>query len=282
MGPTTRGWLAGTIALVVASCSSSYGESTPGGGPVAPGTEAGAAASASDGDSGGAEAGTDGTDADAAAGGDAGGPPSCPAFAVFCDDFESGTFGKWRESTISGGAVTLVKGASPAGSSLVMLSTVSSDGGYAAMRAELPVMSSGTFAVRSYVYLSKPLAFDSGFLKLRQRTSSNEDMTLKAATAGALKVDTDTSGSGADMIAASPAPIGTWFCLEWIVTLATSGRQRLRIDDVDVVDAVEDTVGTLSGGPYDELEMGFTYSSGGSQEIRFDHVVVARQPIGCK
>lgn len=214
------------------------------------------------------------------------GPAPCPPFAVFCDDFEDPSFAKWTLLFLAnGGTVTSITTPVRSGGRAMKAHAGPStpvDASYPAVgagaRVTVPAVSSGMLAVRAHVLMPAKLYAETTFVKVFAKNGV-DDMNLKIAASGAIKVDSDTPRAGAELTGTKGPPIGSWFCVEWQATIAASGRQRVLVDGEVVLDAGEDNT-TADG--FDRVQVGFHASNGAiAQDVIFDDVAIATQPIGC-
>jgi hypothetical protein len=211
---------------------------------------------------------------------------SCPSFALFCDDFESGDLTKWTSLFQSnGGKVSVVDAPVFEGkhalrafaptSTPIDASNPPTIG--AGARVGIAPLSSGMFAFRARVFMTSTLAPETTFVKVLAKNGV-DDMNVKITVNGLLKEDTDIPDEGPELTASKVAPTNTWFCLEWQATIATTGHQRLILDGETVLDTNENNFSSLG---YDQVQAGFEASKGSlTQEVLFDDVVIATQPIG--
>ena len=210
----------------------------------------------------------------------------CPAFAIFCEDFEKGTLDKFSSIEKSNaGDVSIVMTPVHMGARAMRAFggiNAAVDGSVpqseANAVASLGPPKTGLVVVRAYVYLPKALAGTTTIFKIS--AASGDDMNVKLqAPSGLLSVDTDTAGSGPDQLATKVPPYSKWFCLEWRATLGTNGHHTLILDGTTILDADENT---FTAGGYDQLHVGFTAAGGASaHEVFYDDLAIATQPLPC-
>ena len=210
----------------------------------------------------------------------------CPPFALFCDDFETGSLAKWQVETPNGGTTIVDTVLARRGARSLyarVLASVATDAGpiNSGARARAPIgaaKKSGLLATRSWIYLPAELEGDTTILKLRA-ASGPSDINLKVHTNKMLAVDADTPGSGSIKVGSRAPPVQRWFCLEWRVTIGAAGHVMVALDGETIVDADENT--EVSSG-FGEVAAGFTPTGHGSDgEVRFDDFAIADQPIAC-
>jgi hypothetical protein len=206
--------------------------------------------------------------------------------STFCDDFESGDLSKWTSllQTNSGkvSVVETMKFAgrwamyATAGPSTPVLGVYPTVG--AGARVTVPVVTTGLLAVRAHVFMPKILGAETTFLKAFAK-NGKDDMNVKITNGGLVKVDSDLPDAGPEITGTAGTPIGAWFCIEWQATIGATGHQKVLVDGALAVDVDENTF-TSEG--YDSVQVGFNAANGSvTQEIYFDDVVTATQPIGC-
>ena len=211
---------------------------------------------------------------------------TCPPFATFCDDFESGNLAKWPTLLETNSGKVSVVGTTVFAGKHAMYATAGPstpvNGNYpsvgAGARVPIPVVTSGMLTVRAYVFMPKFLGDETTFIKAFGKNGS-DDMNVKITNGGLVKVDSDIPDAGPELTGTKAPPTGAWTCIEWHATIGTAGHQRVIVDGENALDADENTF-TSQG--YDSVQIGFHAANGSvTQEIYFDEVVVATQPIGC-
>jgi len=226
---------------------------------------------------------------------------TCPGFALFCDDFESGGLTRWSQVLTTNNGLARVDGALDGGGGpfrgayamRLWAGTNPSVGGVvkastANVNAYVPAMTTGAFVYRFYVYVPAVLVTDTSLAKLAHRDplSFPEDVNLKVVNGGGVdrwRINVDNAvANDASFDSAAPVPIGRWTCLEWSLTIGHVGRLTLSADGATVIDVAEDTVGTMAAG-YDDARVGISYSPGTVvQQVFVDDVALATQKIGCE
>lgn len=210
----------------------------------------------------------------------------CPTFAVFCDDLETGNLIKWTSLfQTNGGKVTVADAPVYAGKKAMRALAGSStlvDGSFPAVaagaRITIPAVTSGMLVVHARVYMPITLTNDTTFIKVFG-ANAVDDMNVKIGINGVPKVDGDTPNAGAEKLGMKKLPTGSWVCVEWQTTVAVLGHQKLLVGSGIEVDADEDTSTSLG---FDSVQLGFQASNGSiTQEVLFDDVVIATQPVGC-
>lgn len=210
----------------------------------------------------------------------------CPSFATFCDDFETGDLPKWTSLLqTNNGKVSVVGTTVFAGKHALYATAGPStpvNGNYpsvgAGARVTVPAVTTGLLAIRARVFMPKILGAETTFIKAFGK-NGRDDMNVKITNGGLVKVDSDIPDAGPELTGAKGTPIAEWFCVEWQATIGTAGHQRVVVNGENVLDTDENTF-TSEG--YDSVQIGFNAANGSvTQEIYFDDVVTATQPIGC-
>jgi hypothetical protein len=206
--------------------------------------------------------------------------------STFCDDFESGDLSKWTSLLqTNSGKVSVVETTKFAGRFALHATAGPStpvNGIYptvgAGARVSVPVVTSGLLAVRARVLMPKILGAETTFLKAFGK-NGKDDMNVKITNGGLVKADSDVPDAGPELTGTMGTPVAEWFCIEWQATIGVAGHQRILVNGAVALDADESTF-TAEG--YDSVQVGFNAANGSvTQEIYFDDVVTATQPIGC-
>lgn len=222
----------------------------------------------------------------------------CPKDAFVCDDFEGQPFALWNDvRQVAQGTVKITSNPSPTSrfglnAARIRVEPIAAGLDAAAVpTASKSVLEKDTgpvrtpqLALRAFVFMST-LVRDTGIMKVLHIDNGAvpEDTTLKLSDNGTLDANTDNAvANDSSTYSADPVPVGRWFCLEWVVTIGTAGHHSVYIDDVAVIDADENTVGTMVA-PYDRVQVGFTApSSDTPRELFVDDVAIAPTRIGCR
>jgi hypothetical protein len=227
---------------------------------------------------------------------EAGGPRSdagssaCPAFAVFCDGFETGNFSLWTaESPLDGPATIAVDGVQHFRGAFAAHASApqqAEDGSFVASRSvemkTLPQMSSGLFAMRAYLFLAEAQSEGTALLALSQQASGASLVVSVNSGALALSKSGFEGGDGITLASGVPAP-GSWHCLQWLVTLDPSaGNVKMSLDGNPILDASTPTL-TATLTYFDQLELGYSFEPGSqTEDAFFDDLAIATQPIDCE
>jgi hypothetical protein len=249
-----------------------------------------------DGDASGLLDGTaqDGSGGDAKTGdaqiGDAGADAGeCPFGAIFCDDFETGNFSRWE--TANPPALPNVLEVSSAKSwrgKYAMHVSVSdpADSGntfYVNAHQGFGALSSGTFALRAYVYVPAGSTYGAFFV-LTHDTSQTETVIFGPETctnSTTTCLYSATVGSGVDIAANATVALPTdqWNCVEWVVELGDAGGVAGYVGGGLVFQASGDTADPAGG--FSAIDVGFMGALGG-ESVYIDDLAVSTQRLGCE
>lgn len=214
-------------------------------------------------------------------------PPSCPAFALLCDDFETGVLiPKWtRVDTALGGTATITATRPHFGSLSLEVDcpTQAMDDAQGAPTLRFPPQTSGVLAVREWINPSVPIVhFD---LVAQVQTQSPFQYSSAGGNDLGMWVSTELGppgnmGSDHTSTTATPAP-GTWSCLELVYTFAGGGgnaRIQLFLDEALILDQPANDVSTAT---YNEMAVGVVRADHAGFHVFVDDVVIAKQRIHC-
>ena len=214
--------------------------------------------------------------------GAAGAPPSCPAGAIACDDFEGGP--SWRTPPWS----TELRSGATDGMTLTIDDLRPHTGRYAAhlhQRAGLsgtltrPVssglVSSGIIALRAWVYF--PVRPTASVWLMRLGSSAGYDIggELGGAT---VSWTVASSFGGKHHISSAPLQANSWDCVELVYDFASS-RLQLFVGGSSVID-VSDALTPLP--LVDQLLLGATMAPTWDGDLWIDDFALARGRLGCQ
>jgi hypothetical protein len=206
----------------------------------------------------------------------------CPAFAFFCDGFETGDVSRWSDS-----------GAGPNGTLVVQSTTVHT--GQYAVRGSMPngsmvgqeadvgesfaSISTGMLAVREWVYQPQPLINFDGVLLLYNK--SNSDYVVLGGNTTGLWEATENSSAGLhDYLTTTAAPENQWLCVELDYAFMPGGGAStidLYVDDVSVLSSAV----TNPAPAFDLVQVGVAHTDSGGSTTIVDDAAMATQHIGC-
>jgi hypothetical protein len=213
-------------------------------------------------------------------GGDSGGPACLPSY-LLCDGFEQPAFaGIWSVNT---GAV-LDHAIAHRGTSSVRMSVPGVAVGmnrYVVLGQTTTLATPGVVHVRAWIRLSA-LPLDNMELITAAQPSANEDALF--VVPGALAVYAQWNDVSVDN--GTPPPTGTWMCVLWTVTRATTNTGILSLagDPPGVTMTNEKTDGMP---PVSEMDFGPGFSSTSvtvtqpALDVWFDDVIISTTPVTC-
>jgi hypothetical protein len=208
---------------------------------------------------------------------------TCPAFAFFCDGFETGDASHWSANQQIG----------PNGS-LVVQSTTVHTGNYA-LRGSMPngsmagleadvgeafaSISTGMLAVREWVYQPQPLInYDAVLLLYNQ--SNNDYVGVGGNNSGVWTATENSSAGLLDHISTTAVSENQWLCIELDYAFMPGGSAstiNLYIDDVSVLSSA-----VINPTPaFNLVQVGVARTSSGGSTTIADDVAMATQHIGC-
>lgn len=209
---------------------------------------------------------------------------TCPAFADFCDDFETGDLSRWEGMRIVGvGNVSVESDAARDGRfglhALVPSPAAGND--EASIKVARASPRSGTYAMREWIYALTPIVNYTFVL------SARDERGAYAAVGGNLSGDwvTSEAPSGGTPIGDHPSTMavaapGGWVCVELNLIIGSTpatSTVELYVGDTMVVSAP-----MVDPRPaYTELFIGIPRAAPIGFEVRIDDVVIAHQHIGC-
>jgi hypothetical protein len=223
---------------------------------------------------------TDAIDADADA--DAAVSGACPAFATFCDGFETGDLSRWTSVALQGTgtfAVNATRVRTGASALESRAEVAAADGARAAPVLRFPLRSTGVLAARQWINLDRPLSEFNVILQFANSMTSQYATVAGDFSARWVATEDSTAGQRDHMTTIPTPALNTWTCVELVVTFQVPGPRRLEIfaDGVRVLDATP-----FDPAPaYDELSVGIARGDMAGFEIFVDDVVLADQRVGC-
>jgi hypothetical protein len=211
--------------------------------------------------------------------GDVGG--GCPSFAVFCDDFESGTLAKWTGEDVPSSQL-VTTGAHYTGTYGLDSSVPPANGNggegdvYIAPGA---TYATGTLAIREWVYSPAQLINYIGTLEvtLGPPATAAQYIEVNADDAGTWALSEFGSAGLHDLGGHTGAATAQWTCVELVIELGSAASATV------YVDGGVSAQGTLAnaGDSYDTIAVGVTRANAAGFEVYIDDVVIATQRIGC-
>jgi len=230
---------------------------------------------------------------DAAPGAEAGlGAFTCPADAIFCEDFES-TLDAWNKDEQQG-ATCAATNTRPHRGAKSLRALAPFDSAAFAMNANqnqcylehpLPLQTSGVLAIRAYVYLvgaGQTGGFSLPWLRDPTPTGCAAGTLVSGTSDGKWQV-LSYSGTGYHELDSLDAPVfDRWLCIEWVLDLRANGHVKMSVDGALVIDKDEVLADSNPFCGYRALDVGIVgHRSSGEVEAYWDDIVVASHPIGC-
>jgi hypothetical protein len=216
----------------------------------------------------------DGTDGAAAA---------CPAFAMFCDGFETGDTSRWSSTYVSPGATLGVQTTTVHHGTYAAHGMVPAGGtnGDAASPFELITeQSTGMLAVREWVFQVQPLNHYDGVIVLEATATVTPNVLVGGDPSALWDVtENPTAVISVDHTTTTPVSQGTWTCVELDYTFGSPSMIAFYIDDSPLVQ-----VAAMDPAPhFGQIYVGAARASSlvGTDTI-VDDVVIAAQHIGCQ
>jgi hypothetical protein len=229
----------------------------------------------------------DGGGIDATPPADASPDRACPELSTFCDDFELGDLRRWGNlNVIAPCSMGIDDGGPPhrGGNALHFAAKETRDAGvplmgYASIETKpFPAaVSAGTIAVRFYVKGSTIPSDGTTYVWLT-KAGTDQAESILFSSFGNWAAESLAGSLGAGKVAYGNIPFATdkWLCAEWVVDVATAGRQQLFIDgNAEPVLAQDmDTIGDAGQG-YQHAAIYMNNQGATTQELFFDDVTIA-------
>ncbi len=207
-------------------------------------------------------------------------PEACPAFAMFCDGFESGDVSKWT-GTVSAASETVETTPVHTGH-YALDSRVPAQGGNGAeggVFLQLAAPATETLAIREYVYSVEPITNYVGTILLTDSINPNAEYGEVVADDTGHWTFTEDSATGGlhDHTGSVTSVGGVWTCVELVVELGSDNTIELFVDGAPAL-----TMPFLDPHPtYDNITVGVARAIAAGSEDFTDDVVVANERIGC-
>jgi hypothetical protein len=206
---------------------------------------------------------------------------ACPAFALFCDDFETGDVSRWTGTHLDPGVSLGIESATVHGGMYALQGTVpmgSTDGDAASVTKTFGDQSTGMIAVREWIYQVQPLNHFDGVMIL-EPVASGLPAVLVAGDGSTLWDVSEDSGTSVDHGTTQTVATTMWTCVELDYTFGSPSTIELYVADALVLQVAATDTATTFG----RLFAGAARSSSvvGTNTI-IDDVVIAQQHIGCQ
>jgi len=202
---------------------------------------------------------------------------SCPAFAQFCDGFESGDVSAWSGSDVSpGGTIGATQQPVHSGNfALAATMPMQSNGAAAAVLHDFAPISTGVLAVREWINTPVPIVAYDGVLDIYDVF---QHYVLAAGDSNMWVVSENSPSGGLANYYGSPTPpLDTWTCIEVDVTFSPR-RFELFVDDVLAVSMTPADTAPL----YRQISIGVARADIAGYRVFVDDVVQADRHIGCQ
>lgn len=206
---------------------------------------------------------------------------ACPANGFFCDGFETGDISRWTTSDLSPMVSLDAEGTNVHSGRFALDANVPampSNGAIAAAVEQFPVLSSGTFAVRMWIYLPQPLVhFDSVITMV----NAGHVLTVDGDDNGYWTFTEHTpTGNPPDEHSTTLAATNTWTCVEVDYQFAQNGNAASIM--LYVADAAAFTVAAADpDAMFGEVRVGISRADAAGDQVIVDDVVLATQHVGC-
>jgi len=205
----------------------------------------------------------------------------CPAFATFCDNFESGDVSKWTTTYVTNGATLVVDGAHAHSGSRALHGTVppGTPGDAAAAVLDYSIRTTGVLAVREWVYQPVPLTNFDGVIILETQAGGPPTLLVGADDNQDWVASEGTTTSGTqDHSSTLLAVTSTWTCVELDYRFGVPSHIDVYVNDVSVLSVAA----VQASAQFDELFVAVGRAQVNGSESIVDDVAVASQHIGCQ
>ena len=205
---------------------------------------------------------------------------ACPAFALMCDDFESGALTKWtRLEQVGLGTSGLQTNTTRSGTFAFAGNKMpSGNSGAQALVLDLTPQTTGVISVRQWIYAMDPIEdFD---LVASVKNADDQNYTAVGGDAAGLWVVSEMRNGGATVdTSTSIATVGpsTWTCVELVFTFGSPPQVQVFVNDTMIVTMPGDTPSPT----YDAVTVGAVRGDQLGFHVLVDDVVIAHQRIGC-
>lgn len=204
----------------------------------------------------------------------------CPAFATFCDGFESGSLSAWSGSSVSAGTSLGVQTAIVHSGRYALVADIPANqpiNEIAAAVHAFPEQTTGTFAARVWLYITVSLAQFQVPVTAYDTTAASY-VDFNGGTANDWVVTEGNSSTGSNHTSTTPVTLDAWTCVELDVDLdASVPSATLYVEDQLVL-----TTPLVLAPAFDRLQAGITRNDTAGDIIYVDDVAQATQHIGCQ
>ena len=202
----------------------------------------------------------------------------CPAFAMFCDGFESGGLTAWQSSQVTPTGtldVEVTRVHSGAYALEANMPPYSNDGESAAIGDPVPTQSTGTLSVREWVYMPGLLG---DFEAVMYIGGTGYYLNTRVAS-GLWGLSENSPSRGLFDYPGSVVQVtNKWTCVETTIVFGAPTTAQVSLDgNVSVMTNLAN-----SNAFYNVVEVGAARANAPGLRVNADDVVVAQQHIGCE
>jgi len=214
--------------------------------------------------------------------GDASGAMPCPANGFFCDGFESGDVSRWSTTDLSPGVALTTETTTVHSGQFALdanVQAMTTSGAIAAAVEQFPLLATGMFAARAWVYLPQPLInFDS----VMTMAQGPHVLTVDGDNTGYWTVTEHApSVNPPDHHSTTLSVTNTWTCVEIDYEFADAGGAAV----ISLYIANSVVLAVAAGDPdasFDEARVGVSRADMAGDVAIVDDVVLATQHVGCE
>jgi hypothetical protein len=206
---------------------------------------------------------------------------ACPAFAFFCDGFETGDVSRWSGANVGPGGTLMPQTATVHSGSYALFGSmpVGSSVGSTAAVAKSFSQSTGFLAIRMWVYWPQPPTGYDGVLLVLNETAPNHYVLVAGDPTGFWYVGEDSQAGFHEYLSTTAVTVGTWQCVELDYTFVPGAPGiDLYVDDTKV----ESVTGRDTTPLFDHEDVGVARADASGSTTIVDDVVMAAQHIGCQ
>jgi hypothetical protein len=222
----------------------------------------------------------DGRPGNSGDGGDAPIAGGCPAFALFCEDFESGSLNTntWTTEIVGSSTTMITTSQTHDGTyALDSQSGVQGSAGVSAIARPIGSHSTGTLAARVWVNAAVPIENFDLVLGFSDALDNNYTTVGGDQFAAWVSSEARTSSGTTDLHSTTPTTANQWTCVELVFAFGTPPQVQVFIDDAQVVAAA----GVTPSPTYTHVRVGNVRGDNLGFHVFTDGLAVATQRIGC-
>lgn len=211
--------------------------------------------------------------------GDGGGNGLCPAFATFCEDFESGSLSQWPMSEIVGPSSTMITTVRPHTGTRALESQTQPSGGSGVAGVIAPIGTHSTGMLAARVWINATVAVENFDLVLSLGDAQNNNYTTVGGDGFANWVVSEarTTSGTTDSSSVTLTHANQWQCVELVFTFGGTPHFDVFVDNAQVL-----SMNAIPPSPtYNTIRVGAVRSDNLGFHIFTDDVAVATQRLGC-